>query len=200
LRTDGLWVVEHAGELPLQRGGFPLMKALRESTGGFHRGLLEGHGPDGKLLVRLREDDDGWHLEHLLATVQHRDGAELLDFHGAVLRVARETYERMRAADRRWRAEWEDIETLISPNGPFIAGGSAGDNGQTGRKLVMDYYGPRVPIGGGALSGKHLSHVDRIGAYAAREAAVHAMATGAREHARHRAGSSMGRWLNATRT
>ena len=33
----------------------------------------------------------------------------------------------------------------------------------------MDFYGPRVPIGGGALSGKHLIHIDRIGAYAARE-------------------------------
>jgi len=30
----------------------------------------------------------------------------------------------------------------------------------------MDFYGPRIPIGGGALSGKHLSHIDRVGAYA----------------------------------
>ena len=50
-------------------------------------------------------------------------------------------------------------------------GGSDGDNGQTGRKLVMDFYGTRVAIGGGALSGKHLTHIDRCGAYAAREAA-----------------------------
>jgi DNA-binding LacI/PurR family transcriptional regulator len=33
------------------------------------------------------------------------------------------------------------------PNGPFCDGGSNSDNGQTGRKLVMDCYGPRVPIG-----------------------------------------------------
>ena len=59
--------------------------------------------------------------------------------------------------------------------------GSDGDNGQTGRKLVMDFYGPRVPIGGGALSGKHLTHIDRIGAYAAREAAVRAVQSGADE-------------------
>ncbi len=38
----------------------------------------------------------------------------------------------------------------------------------------MDSYGPRGPIGDGALSGKHLTHIDRIGAYAAREAAVYA--------------------------
>ena len=70
---------------------------------------------------------------------------------------------------------------MINPNGPLLNGGSDGDNGQTGRKLAMDFYGPRIPIGGGALSGKHLSHIDRIGAYAAREAAVRAVCSGARE-------------------
>ena len=53
---------------------------------------------------------------------------------------------------------------MINPNGPLLNGGSDGDNGQTGRKLVMDYYGPRVPIGGGALSGKDPRHIDRVGA------------------------------------
>ena len=63
--------------------------------------------------------------------------------------------------------------------GPLFEAGSDGDNGQTGRKLVMDFYGPRVPIGGGALSGRHLTHID--GAYAAREAAVRAVRSGADE-------------------
>ena len=38
----------------------------------------------------------------------------------------------------------------------------------TGRKLVVDNYGPRVPIGGGAYSGKDPSKVDRSAAYMAR--------------------------------
>ena len=71
------------------------------------------------------------------------------------------------------------IALLVNPNGVLLNGGSAGDNGQTGRKLVVDYYGPRVAIGGGALSGKDLSHIDRAGAYAARHAALHAVQTGA---------------------
>ena len=45
----------------------------------------------------------------------------------------------------------------------------------------MDFYGPRIPIGGGALSGKHPGHIDRLAAYAAREAAIHAVRTGAKE-------------------
>ena len=45
----------------------------------------------------------------------------------------------------------------------------------------MDYYGPRVPIGGGALSGKHPAHIDRLAAHAARDAAVKAVASGAQD-------------------
>ena len=92
--------------------------------------------------------------------------------------VVEEAYEAIAADDPRWRTEWRDIELLVNPNGPLLNGGSDGDNGQTGRKLAVDYYGPRVPIGGGALSGKDLTHIDRAGAYAARKACVEAVAAG----------------------
>jgi len=44
-------------------------------------------------------------------------------------------------------------------------------NGLSGKKLVVDAYGPRVPIGGGALSGKDFYKVDRAGALLARRLA-----------------------------
>jgi S-adenosylmethionine synthetase len=50
----------------------------------------------------------------------------------------------------------------------FVCGGPNGDNGQTGKKLVMDAYGPTVPIGGGAWSGKDFWKVDRRGGLLAR--------------------------------
>ncbi len=159
-----------------------LAHSLRTAlTRAFRGGPLDGHGPDGKLLVRLREASEGWCLEHLLLTVQQGASAELLDVSRGVALVARDAYQALRLADRRWLAPWEEVELLVNPNGPLIEGGSEGDNGQTGRKLVADFYGPRVPLGGGALSGKHLSHVDRLGAYAARAAALHAVKTGASE-------------------
>jgi len=159
-----------------------LAHVFREAlTAACRGGVLDGQGPDGKLLVRLREEDDRWTLEHVLVTIQQREDAELLEVCRSVEAVLSAAYEGLQAVDRRWRAPWGDVETMANPNGPLLNGGSDGDNGQTGRKLVMDYYGPRVPIGGGALSGKHLSHVDRIGAYAAREAALRAVATGASE-------------------
>ena len=56
----------------------------------------------------------------------------------------------------------------LNPSGSFIKGGPAGDTGLTGRKIVVDAYGPSVPVGGGAFSGKDPSKVDRSAAYAAR--------------------------------
>jgi len=144
-------------------------------------GLLKGHGPDGKVLVRLREEGGCFEVEHLLVTLQQKDGAQFLPFLGAVGDVIEEAYARLKVSDPRWSAPFGSIELLINPNGALIQAGSDGDNGQTGRKLVADYYGPRIPIGGGALSGKHWTHVDRIGARAARQAAVATVQSGAQE-------------------
>jgi S-adenosylmethionine synthetase len=91
------------------------------------------------------------------------------------------SYSRLQASDGRWKMDWSNVDVLVNPNGPHLRGGSDGDNGQTGRKLVMDYYGPRIPLGGGALAGKHPAHIDRLAAKAARHAAVHAVQTGAHD-------------------
>lgn len=60
----------------------------------------------------------------------------------------------------------------INPAGDWHQGGFEADAGLTGRKLVVDNYGPHVPIGGGCFSGKDATKVDRSAAYAARRIAV----------------------------
>jgi S-adenosylmethionine synthetase len=95
--------------------------------------------------------------------------------------LAEIAYKKLQVDDSRWTARWNDLVLLINPNGPMMQAGSDGDNGQTGRKLVADFYGPRVPIGGGALSGKHMGHIDRVAAYATRFVAVAAVTSGAEE-------------------
>jgi S-adenosylmethionine synthetase len=144
-------------------------------------GELARCGPDGKLIVRLREDDDGFCLEHVLVTLEHPEALSVLALAKGVNAVLSRRYESLRASDRRWAARWRDVELLANPNGPLSDAGSRKDNGQTGRKLVMDYYGPRVPIGGGAIYGKHPTHVDRFGARVARELAIDAVERGAGE-------------------
>jgi len=62
----------------------------------------------------------------------------------------------------------EDFILDLNPSGSFVKGGPAGDTGLTGRKIVVDSYGPSIPVGGGAFSGKDPSKVDRSAAYAAR--------------------------------
>lgn len=64
------------------------------------------------------------------------------------------------------------VELHINPAGDWQQGGFDADAGLTGRKLIVDNYGPRVPIGGGAFSGKDPSKVDRSAAYAARKVAI----------------------------
>ena len=63
-------------------------------------------------------------------------------------------------------------EYHINPAGDWSQGGFDADAGLTGRKIIVDNYGPEVAVGGGAFSGKDPSKVDRSGAYMARRVAV----------------------------
>ena len=65
-----------------------------------------------------------------------------------------------------------DYSYSINPAGDWSIGGFDADSGLTGRKIVVDNYGPRVPVGGGAFSGKDPSKVDRSAAYMARRIAI----------------------------
>ena len=71
-------------------------------------------------------------------------------------------------------AKFEDknINLFINPAGDWNIGGFDADSGLTGRKLVIDNYGPQIPIGGGAFSGKDATKVDRSAAYMARKIAI----------------------------
>merc|ERR1712107_796757 len=59
----------------------------------------------------------------------------------------------------------------INPSGKFIIGGSQGDAGLTGRKIIIDTYGGWGAHGGGAFSGKDPTKVDRSAAYVCRQMA-----------------------------
>lgn len=148
-------------------------------TQSIHQGILHGHGPDGKILLTLTPSTNGWHINQLLLTLQHNKQASLFDVCDYVMQTLREAYETLQQKDPRWLTSWYNIPLLFNPNGPFIRGGSDSDNGQTGRKLVMDFYGPQTPIGGGAFYGKDLNHIDRLGAIQARQFAVNQVASGA---------------------
>lgn len=71
-----------------------------------------------------------------------------------------------------------NYKLYVNPTGKFVIGGPHGDTGLTGRKIIVDTYGGRGAHGGGALSGKDPSKVDRSAAYAARYIAKNLVAAG----------------------
>ncbi|MBC7746698.1 methionine adenosyltransferase domain-containing protein [Pedobacter sp.] len=115
--------------------------------------LFEKWPYDGKTQITLRDDV----IIAAVASFQHAKTAEL------------------RQAVDEWLSEHSVSDTIvvhINPCGDWQQGGFDADAGLTGRKLIVDNYGPRIPIGGGCFSGKDASKVDRSAAYIARRIAV----------------------------
>ena len=108
-------------------------------------------------------DYDSGRITTFLCSVQHSPDVEVSDFRHiieSIMVVAASEYVLN-----------TDFEKLVNPTGRFVIGGSFADCGVTGRKLACDTYGGIGRIGGGALSGKDPSKVDRSAAYAARQIA-----------------------------
>ena len=118
--------------------------------------------PDAKAQVSF--DYDTFRITTFLCSVQHREEYDLTD-----IRPIIESLMVLTAAEYGLPS---DFEKLINPTGKFVIGGSVADTGVTGRKLACDTYGGVGRIGGGALSGKDPSKVDRSAAYMARKIAV----------------------------
>ena len=118
-------------------------------------------GVDGKAQVSLEYEGDQVSVHTIVVSVQHASNAPEDKLRDLVTQVV---YQAVGRADM-----WQSTsKLLVNPSGRFVLGGPAADTGLTGRKLAVDQYGPVAHIGGGALSGKDDSKVDRSGAYAAR--------------------------------
>ena len=119
-----------------------------------------GYGPDGKSQVTL---DDNNKISRLVISVQHKEEESQPIIKNNIKLFVLNKYEEFLA---------DDYALIINGTGQFIQGGFAADTGLTGRKIVQDAYGPQVPVGGGAYSGKDPSKVDRSAAYMARYIAL----------------------------
>lgn len=108
---------------------------------------------DGKTQVTISDGK----IHSVVASFQHAPGDKL--------RQAVEVWLQDKLRDN-------SVVLHVNPCGDWNVGGFDADAGLTGRKLAVDTYGPRIPIGGGAFSGKDPSKVDRSAAYAARKVAV----------------------------
>ena len=113
--------------------------------------------------AQVSYDYDTGKITNFLCSVQHSPDVEPGDF--------RHIIEGMMVLAASWYGLNSDFEKLVNPTGRFVIGGPFADCGVTGRKLACDTYGGVGHFGGGALSGKDPSKVDRSGAYMARKIA-----------------------------
>ena len=99
----------------------------------------------------------------VVVSTQHKKDIDITQLHSAITGIVSKHID-------------QNFELDLNPSGSFIKGGPAGDTGLTGRKIVVDAYGPSIPVGGGAFSGKDPSKVDRSAAYATRHLAKNIVA------------------------
>ena len=136
-------------------------------------GTLKYLRPDGKTQVSVEYDENGKpkRLEAVVLSTQHDEDVTQEQVHEDIKKYV---------FDPILPIELVDAETkfFINPTGRFVIGGPHGDAGLTGRKIIVDTYGGYARHGGGAVSGKDCTKVDRSAAYAARYVAKNIVAAG----------------------
>lgn len=129
-------------------------------------------GPDGKTQVSIEYIDDIVNrIDTILISCQHAENIDMNLLNRIIKAEVIEPCIDHNLIDNK-------TKVLINPSGSFILGGSFGDSGTTGRKIVVDTYGGMGHIGGGCLSSKDPTKVDRSAAYYARYVAKNVVANG----------------------
>ncbi|BCV20939.1 methionine adenosyltransferase [Moorella sp. Hama-1] len=128
--------------------------------------------PDGKSQVTVEyENDQPVRIDTVVISTQHRPDIDMATLRDEILETVIKPVVPAGMLDSR-------TQYYINPTGRFVIGGPQGDTGLTGRKLIVDTYGGMARHGGGALSGKDPTKVDRSAAYAARYVAKNIVAAG----------------------
>jgi S-adenosylmethionine synthetase len=163
------WV---AGEL-----GRGLFRIVRNQTE-----LAAVFGPDFKILVSLEEHSGGLDWDRLVLSILHRPGLSQEEQHRLLWPHLLQILGELEAAGLTGVfSNFNQRKLVLNGAGEFAIGGPEGDNGLSGKKLVIDHYGPLVPIGGGAISGKDPHKIDKCGALRARQLAKQLVRAGADE-------------------
>src|SRR5699024_9533588 len=129
-------------------------------------------GPDGKAMVIVEyEDDRPVRVARIVVSFQHAPEVDPTDLTELI-------WQNVILSALKGMPYDDSLELILNPGGHFVLGGPNADTGLTGRKLAVDAYGPFVPTGGGASSGKDPTKLDRSGAYMARCVAKNIVASG----------------------
>jgi len=128
--------------------------------------------PDGKSQVTIEYiDGRPARVDCVVISTQHSEKISLHDLQDAILTEVIKPVLPKHMVDKHTKYH-------INPTGRFVVGGPMGDAGLTGRKIIVDTYGGYSRHGGGALSGKDPTKVDRSACYMARYVAKNIVAAG----------------------
>ncbi len=128
--------------------------------------------PDGKVQVTAEYEDDVLkRIDTIVVSTQHSEDISQENLKTLIMDEVIRPVVDASMVD-------ENTKYLINPSGSFTIGGSWGDSGTTGRKIVVDSYGGYAPIGGGCFSSKDPTKVDRSAAYYARYVCRNIVANG----------------------
>lgn len=129
-------------------------------------------GPDGKAMAIVEyEDERPVRVARIVVSFQHAPEVDPTDLTELI-------WQNVILSALKGMPYDDSLELILNPGGHFVLGGPDADTGLTGRKLAVDAYGPFVPTGGGAFSGKDPTKLDRSGAYMARCVAKNIVASG----------------------
>ncbi|MBE7024555.1 MAG: methionine adenosyltransferase [Ruminococcaceae bacterium] len=135
-------------------------------------GTLPYLRPDGKSQVTVEYDDDKpIRIEAVVISTQHDPDVDIETIRADIVREVIRPVFPAELLD-------ENTKIYVNPTGRFVIGGPHGDTGLTGRKIIVDTYGGYARHGGGALSGKDATKVDRTAAYMMRYIAKNIVAAG----------------------
>lgn len=136
-------------------------------------GAVQGLRPDGKAQVTVEYDENGnpARLDTVVLSAQHDPDVPQDELFWQLT-------DKVLFPALKLLPPNEDTKFLLNPAGRFVLGGPDAGTGLTGRKLAADSYGMFAPHGGGALSGKDPTKMDRSGAYMARYLAKNLVAAG----------------------
>ena len=140
--------------------------------------------PDSKSQVTVQYSDGGVpeRIDTIVVSTQHdefdEDEKMLAQIKDDVIKILMPRVKKQIKSEKVLALFGDDIKYYVNPTGKFVIGGPHGDTGLTGRKIIVDTYGGKGAHGGGALSGKDSSKVDRSAAYAARHIAKNMVAAG----------------------